>query len=66
MSSGNVKVDGSHGYLIGSVKIVSGSGSPNSVVTAPPGSLYLNTSGGAGTTLYVKESRTDNLGWVAK
>jgi len=54
--NGNIKVGSSDSYLIGSVKICSGSGSPNTVVSAPLGSLYLNTSGGAGTTLYVKES----------
>jgi hypothetical protein len=46
--------------------VFSGSGSPNSVVTAPIGSLYVNTTGTAGTTLYVKESGTGNTGWVAK
>jgi hypothetical protein len=47
--------------------IYSGSGSPNGVVTANPGSLYLNTSGGSGTTLYVKESGSGtNTGWVGK
>jgi len=43
-----------------------GSGSPESVVTANPGSLYLNTAGGASTTLYVKESGGGNTGWIAK
>lgn len=43
-----------------------GSGSPESVVTAPIGSLYTRTDGGAGTTLYVKESGSGNTGWVAK
>jgi hypothetical protein len=43
-----------------------GAGSPEGVVTAPPGSLYLNTSGGAGTSLYVKESGSGNTGWVGK
>lgn len=43
-----------------------GAGSPEGVVTAVPGSIYSNTSGGAGTTLYVKESGTGNTGWVAK
>jgi len=43
-----------------------GSGSPEGVVTAPPGSLYTNSSGGASTTLYVKESGTGNTGWIAK
>lgn len=44
----------------------SGTGSPNSVVTAPVGSTYYRTDGGAGTTLYVKESGTGNTGWVGK
>ena len=43
-----------------------GTGSPESVVTAPVGSLYSRTDGGAGTTLYVKESGIGNTGWVAK
>src|SRR5262249_35831977 len=46
--------------------VVSGSGSPEGVVTAPVGKLYLRTNGGAGTTLYVKESGTGSTGWVAK
>lgn len=49
-----------------SVVITKGAGSPQGVVTARPGSLYMNTSGGAGTTLYVKESGTGDTGWVAK
>jgi hypothetical protein len=44
----------------------SGSGSPESVVTAPIGSLFTRTDGGAATTLYVKESGTGSTGWVAK
>ena len=44
----------------------SGAGSPENVVIAPVGSLYSRTNGGAGTTLYVKESGTGNTGWVAK
>jgi hypothetical protein len=44
----------------------SGSGSPEGVITAPVGSLYTRTNGGAGTTLYVKESGAGNTGWVAK
>jgi hypothetical protein len=44
-----------------------GADSPEGVVTANPGSLYLNSSGGVGTTLYVKESGVQtNTGWVAK
>ena len=43
-----------------------GSGSPESVVTAPIGAVYHRTDGGAGTSLYVKESGTGNTGWIAK
>lgn len=48
------------------VIIQGGDGSPEGVVTAPVGSLWLRANGGAGTTLYVKESGTGNTGWVAK
>ena len=44
----------------------SGSGTPENVITAPIGSIYTRTDGGASTTLYVKESGTGNTGWVAK
>lgn len=58
------------GTLVGSAPsngIYSGTGSPNGVVTASPGSMYLNRSGGANTTLYIKESGSaTNTGWVAK
>lgn len=47
-------------------QIVSGAGSPEGVVTAPRGSLYLNTEGGVGATLYVKEMGAGNTGWAAK
>jgi hypothetical protein len=50
----------------GTAKWTSGSGTPESSVTAPVGSMYTDTSGGAGTTLYVKESGTGNTGWAAK
>lgn len=50
----------------GAVVWTSGTGSPNTVVTAPVGSLYTNTGGGAATTLYVKETGAGNTGWVAK
>lgn len=47
--------------------IFQGTGSPNGAVTASPPALYLNRSGGAGTTLYVKESGANtNTGWVGK
>lgn len=43
-----------------------GTGTPEGAVTAPVGSLFTRTDGGAGTTLYVKESGSGNTGWVAK
>jgi len=42
----------------------SGAGSPEGVVTAPVGSIYSRTDGGAGTSLYVKESGVGNTGWL--
>lgn len=43
-----------------------GAGSPEGVVSAGIGSTYHRTDGGAGTSMYVKESGTGNAGWVAK
>ena len=44
-----------------------GTGSPEGVVTALVGSLYIRTDGGVLSTLYVKESSpTPTTGWVAK
>lgn len=43
-----------------------GTGSPEGVVTAPVGSMWSRTDGGAVTSLYVKESGTGSTGWVAK
>lgn len=44
----------------------SGNGSPEGVVTALRGAVYRRLDGGAGTTLYVKETGTGNTGWAAK
>jgi len=44
---------------------VLGRGTPEGVVTAPPGSDYRNLNGGAGSTWWVKLSGTDNGGWSA-
>lgn len=46
--------------------VTAGVGSPEGVLVAEPGSLYLNTAGGAVTSLYVKESGSGNVGWIAK
>jgi hypothetical protein len=48
------------------VRVLSGAGSPEGVKTAPPGSMYLRSDGGALTCMYVKETGTGNTGWVAK
>ena len=57
-----------NGFINGvsAVKWIVGSGNPENVVTAPVGSLYSRTDGGAGTSLYVKESGTGSTGWVGK
>ena len=54
-----------HSFVNG-VKVISGSGSPEGVYGAVVGSLYLRSDGGAGTSLYVKESGSSSIGWVAK
>lgn len=59
-----VENDGSLTLLSGA-KVFSGTGSPEGAVTAPVGSLYLQTDGGTGTTLYIKESGVGNTGWAA-
>jgi hypothetical protein len=44
----------------------SGAGTPEAVLTAPVGSTYKRTDGGAATSFYIKESGTGATGWVAK
>jgi len=52
-------------YLLSElVDIHVGSGSPETVVTANVGSLYLRTD--ASPCLWVKQSGTGNTGWIAK
>lgn len=43
-----------------------GTGDPNGAVPATLGSTFRRTDGGAGTSLYVKESGTGSTGWAAK
>lgn len=57
---GQVHVQGTN------AKLYAGSGTPQAVVTANVGSVYLRTDGGAATSFYVKESGSGNTGWVAK
>jgi len=42
-----------------------GTGSPEGVVVATPGSLYTRSDGSANNTLYVKDTGTGNTGWSA-
>jgi len=75
-SSGNVgigttspgeKLEVAGNVKIGNATIRSGTGSPEGAVTGNVGNLFLRTDGGAGTTLYVKESGNGtNTGWAAK
>lgn len=62
-----IGVDRTNAVTLPAVDGVTGTGSPAGVVSAPVGTLYRRTDGGANTTLYVKESGgTGNTGWVAK
>ncbi len=42
-----------------------GRGTPNSNVTAPPGSSFRNLDGGVGATFWIKQTGNGNTGWVA-
>lgn len=55
-----------HVFNLGASKIKAGSGSPEGVVTAPVGSIFLRDDGSTSTTLYVKTSGSGNTGWTAK
>jgi hypothetical protein len=52
--------------LSNGVMRLTGTGTPEGAVTAPVGSTYHRSDGGAGTSFYVKESGAGNTGWVAK
>ena len=58
------RVEFATGGSVGFITV--GLGSPEGNVTASPGSLYLDAGGGAGTSLYVKESGAGTTGWDAK
>ncbi len=47
------------------IRVFNGYGSPEGVITAGIGSVYLRADGGAGTSVYAKESGTGNTGWTA-
>lgn len=46
--------------------VCQGAGTPEGAVTAPIGSIFMRSDGGAGTSFYVKESGIGNTGWIAK
>ena len=52
-------------WLNSACMVRTGSGTPESAVTGVICDVYLRTNGGAGTTLYVKESGAGNTGWIA-
>ena len=66
INSSGIVTSGGYEFSAGGPTWTRGTGSPEAVVTAPVGSLYSRTDGGAGTALYVKESGTGNTGWVGK
>ena len=59
-------VNKNNGFSLDGVFWSKGTGTPEGAVTAPVGSLFSRTDGGAGTVFYVKESGSGNTGWVAK
>lgn len=57
--------DGIRFIDMGFLRISIGTGSPNGVVVGSPPDVYLNLAGGAGTTLYLKESgESTDTGWA--
>ena len=42
-----------------------GAGTPQGVVSAPPGSDYRNLTGAAGSVFWIKQTGTGNTGWIA-
>lgn len=45
--------------------MTAGTGSPESSITAPIGSVYFRLDGSSSTSMYVKESGAGNTGWIA-
>ena len=44
--------------------ILTGTGSPEGVLTANPTQLYMDDAGTAGNILYIKKSGVGNTGWI--
>jgi hypothetical protein len=60
-----VTIDGTAGALGHQICAVGVAAGPNTLVTAPVGSLNCNQSGGDSTTIWYKESGAGNTGWLA-
>jgi len=54
------------GLVLGTVTHTEGTGSPQSVVSAPVGSTYIDTAATTGAIKWVKASGTGNTGWVVE
>ena len=62
-----IPTSGSITMGFGGQRVAVGDGAPEGAVAAAVGSLWLRKDGGAGTTLYIKETgAATNTGWVAK
>lgn len=64
-SSAAVQAAAGSGFVVGSSgpKIMSGTGSPESVVTAPVGSTWTDTAATTGAIQWIKATGTGNTGW---
>ncbi len=54
------------GLVLGTVTHTEGTGSPQSVVTAPVGSTYIDTAATTGAIQWIKATGTGNTGWVVE
>lgn len=62
----NIKFGGTKANVSEQIHLYIQDGNPEGTQTAPAGSLYIRTDGGAGATLYIKETGAGNTGWAAK
>ena len=46
------------------LSILEGEGSPEGVTPASPARMYMDITGATGSILYIKQTGTDNTGWV--
>lgn len=67
-SSAAVQAAAASGFVVGASgpKILSGTGSPEGVVTAPVGSQWIDTAATTGAIKWIKATGTGNTGWVVQ